>query len=52
MMLGNRRAQSTFENTRGNRVDENAVGADFVCEAARESFECAFARGVMYRPGN
>src|SRR6185503_15600349 len=52
VVLRDRRFQSAFKDTRGDRVDEDAVGADFVCEAARESFECAFARRVMNGPGD
>ena len=49
MMLGNRRFQSTFKDSRRNRIDQNAVRPDFVRQATRQSFERAFARGVMHR---
>src|ERR1051325_1220742 len=52
MMLWNRGPKSALEDTGGDGVDEHAVWAHFMGQAARQAFERALAGGVMNRPGD
>ena len=49
VVLGDRRAQPTFEDAGRDAVDEDAVGPELVSQAAGHPFERALAGGVVHR---